>query len=473
MVSDISLAAAPSMRSRFRQVSINSANCVSGIARPGATGWIRRACSSKSQMNSRPVPSLGEMPAVPGDDGDARSEQRPADGWNQRHPMHEIQHLRRVRLARTRLSATEQRIAARHRAIGREILGAADPRLAIASGSWEGGAGILGLEPVHHGLDAIYVLVYEVVFLAQPRRHIHMGDVVAGGRIDAVQRLEKNPVTAQAFGDPAHVGPIVTGEAIAQLAQVVAGIGVVESGVAFQRGFTAGRAVFRQRHGEQGVTDSAALAKGAAAAARAFQIAGRQVDALGDGTVDLILVEPLNLCRCDSRTEDAEHRSGMEPARHDRRDEFGGHALHDLVGGRHGGDEFPAGALRYFRRRQRCRQDRDAGMGEHAKRVPLAAGEDHFRIDEGCAAFGESAAVAEHGCDPAAAGLFLLHQRKRLSARRHVAGDQSRCQRLQRDALGPVHHVNRQIGVPQVGDERRELPAQRHGCFLSAVERRA
>ena len=344
--------------------------------------------------------------------------------------MHEVQHLRRIGLARARLSAAQQRIAARDRAVRREILRAADPRLAIAAGRGEGRARILGLEPVHHGLDAIDVLVAEVVLLAQPRRHIDMGDVVAGGRIDAVQRFQEDPVPAETFGDLVQIGAVVAGEAVAQLAEIVAGVGVVEAGIAFQRRFAAGRAMLRQRHGEQRIADGAALAQRTAAAARALQIAGRQIDALGDGAVDLVRVEALDLRRRDRRAEDAEHRSGVEAARHHRRDEFGSHALHDLVGGGDGGEKHFARAARDFRRDEGRRQDRDAGVGEHAERVPLAAGEDHLRIDEGGAALGEFAAVAEHGCDAAAAGLFLLHQREGLPARRHVVRDQRRGQRL-------------------------------------------
>ena len=61
---------------------------------------------------------------------------------------------------------------------------------------------------------------------------------------------------------------------------------------------------------------------------------------------------------------------------------------------------------------------------------------------------------------PAAAGFFLLHQRQGLSAGGHVVGNQRRAQCLQRDALGAVHDLRRQVGVSQVGDERCEFPAQ-------------
>jgi hypothetical protein len=52
-----------------------------------------------------------------------------------------------------------------------------------------------------------------------------MGDVVAGRRIDPVQRLEKDPITAEALGDPVEGGAVVAGEAVAQQALIVAGVG--------------------------------------------------------------------------------------------------------------------------------------------------------------------------------------------------------------------------------------------------------
>jgi adenylate cyclase len=61
MVSEISRWAARSMMSRWRQVSMSSANRPSLIARPGVTGRMRLASSSKSQMNSRPVPSFVKL----------------------------------------------------------------------------------------------------------------------------------------------------------------------------------------------------------------------------------------------------------------------------------------------------------------------------------------------------------------------------------------------------------------------------
>ena len=136
-----------------------------------------------------------------------------------------------------------------------------------------------------------------------------------------------------------EVGAGAAGEAVAQAAEIVAGIGVVEAGLALQRGLAARRAVLRHGDGEQCVAHGAALAQRTAAAARAFQVAGGEVDALRDRAVDLLGVELLQLRRGDRGAEDAEHRAGVEAARHHRGDELGGHPLHHLVAGGDGGEE--------------------------------------------------------------------------------------------------------------------------------------
>ena len=75
-------------------------------------------------------------------------------------------------------------------------------------------------------------------------------------------------------------------------------------------------------------------------------------------------------------------------------------------------------------------------------------------------------AMAQHRRGPAAARLFLLHHRQGLPARRHVAADQRRAQRLQGHALGAVDDLRRQVFVAEAGDESGELSAQRHdGSF--------
>jgi hypothetical protein len=92
-------------------------------------------------------------------------------------------------------------------------------------------------------------------------------------------------------------------------------------------------AVLAQGYREQGVAHDAALAQLPSAAARAFEIHGRQIVAVCNRAVGLIGVEPLQFGGSNSRAKDPEHRPGVKAARHDGRDELGGHALHDLIAG--------------------------------------------------------------------------------------------------------------------------------------------
>ncbi len=193
-----------------------------------------------------------------------------------------------------------------------------------------------------------------------------------------------------------------------------------------------------------------------------------------DRVVHLAGVEPLDFCRRDRRAENPEHRPGVKAARHHARDEFRRHALHDFVAGGDAGQERLARSAARLGGGERRRQDRGAGMGQHAERVPLAAGEDRLGIDKGGPGLGQFRAMAQHGRRPAAARLFLPHQSKRLPARRHVVRHERRRQRLQRHTLGPIDHRRRQLFVGQIGDEGGEFTAQRHDCpliFQRAVSR--
>jgi hypothetical protein len=191
---------------------------------------------------------------------------------------------------------------------------------------------------------------------------------------------------------------------------------------------------------------------------------------LRDRIVHLAGVEPLDFRRRHRRAENAEHRPGMKAARHDGRDELGRHPLHDLVAGGDGREEGLAVDALPFGRRQRGRQCRGAGMGQHAERVPFAAGEDHLGVDESGPGLGQLRAADEHARRPAPARLFLLHQRQRLPARRHVVRDEGRGERLERDALGAVDHRVRQIVVGEAGDKGGELAAERrHGLLPTST----
>ena len=98
-------------------------------------------------------------------------------------------------------------------------------------------------------------------------------------------------------------------------------------------------------------------------------------------------------------------------------------------------------------------------MGQHAEGVPLAAGKNHLGIDESGSGFRKPCAVAQHRSGPAAARLFFLHQRQRLTAGRHVAADKCRGERLERYALGAVDHLGRQVLVAQPRNKAGEFTA--------------
>ena len=210
--------------------------------------------------------------------------------------------------------------------------------------------------------------------------------------------------------DPVQAGPGVAHEAVGEAALVVAHVGVIEAGVAFQDGLAAHVSLPGQRHRQQCVPDRRPLAQRATAAARALEIAAGQARAERDRAVHLVLGEAQHLRGGDRGTEDAEHRTGVKPARHHRRDEVRGQPFHDLVAGDQAGDEIPAGGPGRFRRDERARNDAGARVREHPERVPLAAGEGHLRPGERGAAPGHAGAVHHDGGAVAHAGLVLDHE---------------------------------------------------------------
>src|SRR5207244_8015368 len=127
-----------------------------------------------------------------------------------------------------------------------------------------------------------------------------------GRRIDAVERLEEYPVVAQPGRDLVEARPRVAHEAVGELASVVAGVGVIEAGVALEHGLAADVPLPGQRAGEHRVAPGAALAERASAAARALEVAGGQARAERDRAVQLLLREAQHLRGGDGRTEDAE-----------------------------------------------------------------------------------------------------------------------------------------------------------------------
>ena len=110
------------------------------------------------------------------------------------------------------------------------------------------------------------------------------------------------------------VGSVVAGVTIAEsVPQIVAGVRVIEAGVAFQRCLAAGVPCFAMGHREQRIAHGAAFAQRLPAAARAFEVAGGKVHALRDRAVDLVRVEAVDLRCCDRGTENAEHGAEWKP----------------------------------------------------------------------------------------------------------------------------------------------------------------
>ena len=97
-------------------------------------------------------------------------------------------------------------------------------------------------------------------------------------------------------------------EAVRESAEVVACIRVVEASLTLERRLAARNTVLGHRDRQQGIAHGGAFADRASAAASALQIAARQIDALGDGAVDLLGVQTHELRRGNRGAEDTEDR---------------------------------------------------------------------------------------------------------------------------------------------------------------------
>ena len=65
----------------------------------------------------------------------------------------------------------------------------------------------------------------------------------------------------------------VADEAVGEPAEIVAGVGVIETRFAFEHGLAADVTLLRERDGEHRIAHRAAFAQRASAAARAFEVA--------------------------------------------------------------------------------------------------------------------------------------------------------------------------------------------------------
>ena len=294
------------------------------------------------------------------------------------------------------------------------------------------------------------------MLLAELRRDVDVRDVVAGRGVDAVEGLQEQPFLAEPGRDRGKAGPSVADEAVGEVAPIVAGIGVIEAGVALEGGLARLAALPGERHREHGVAGCGALPQ-----APALEVAPGQVDAEADGVRRLVLGEAHDLRGGDGGAEDAEDGAGVEAARHHRRDEVGGHPLHHLVAGHEAGHEVAPGGALGLGRRERAGDDARAGMQEHAERVPLAAGQDQLGVGEDRAGSGGRRAIHQEGGAARHTRLFPGDELDGLPARGQLRAEERRREGLKRQPLGAVDHLRRQVLVAQAGHPPRKLAADR------------
>src|SRR5262249_8207300 len=252
-----------------------------------------------------------------------------------------------------------------------------------------------------------------------------MGDVVARRRIDAIKRLEEHPTLAELFGDGGEVRVAVAGEAVAQAPFPVSGIGEIEAGLAFEDRLAARYPLACQTDGEQRISYRRAFAHRATSAAAAFEVAGSEVDALGERAVNLFGVEAHDLGERNGGPENAEHRTGMKSPRQDGGNEIRRQTIRDLVTRHHAGQKFAAGATRCLRRHERRRHDGAIRVNHHPEGVPLASGKYHPRIDEGGPGSTKAPPVDERRARAAATALFLLNEANGLLCFREIVAEQT------------------------------------------------
>src|SRR5215510_5861914 len=100
---------------------------------------------------------------------------------------------------------------------------AAGPRLSnIFSRARKSRAGILRFIPVHDRLSAVDIWIPDVVLFTEFGRDIDMRDVIAGKRVDAIERLAKNPILTQVHSDLVEARLRIAGKAVCELSVVVA-----------------------------------------------------------------------------------------------------------------------------------------------------------------------------------------------------------------------------------------------------------
>jgi hypothetical protein len=212
------------------------------------------------------------------------------------------------------------------------------------------------------------------------------------------------------LSDGGEVGRELPCEAVRQTPFLVARVGEIKSGFAFEHRLATWNALARQAYGEQRIAHRSTFAHRATAAATTLQVGCSQVDALCERAVNLVLFQPHDLGDGRCGTEDAEQGTGMETPRQDGRDKIRGEAFHNLVAGHDAGQEFTSRATRGFGGHEGRWQDGATGVSYHAEGVPLAAGERHLRIDEGGAGTRKASSVDQRRDHASGALLVFFHE---------------------------------------------------------------
>ena len=193
---------------------------------------------------------------------------------------------------------------------------------------------------------------------------------------------------------------------------------MIEAGVALEHGLAADVTLLRESDRQHRVANRGALAQCAAAAARPFEVAGRQARAERDRAVHLIFGEAHDLRGGDGGSEDAEHHPGVEAARHHRGNEVGGHPLHDFVARREAGEEVASRGAGRLRGDEGAGDDARPRVRQHAEGIPLAARHRHLGVRERGATPRHPGAVHHDGGAVLHAGFLVADQLHRLAAAR-------------------------------------------------------
>src|SRR5262245_66398107 len=87
-----------------------------------------------------------------------------------------------------------------------------------------------------------------------------MGDVVARRRIDAIERLEEQPLPAKLRGDGVEVCMARARETVAQMSVPVASVGKIEAGLALENRVATRDALAREADGQHCVAHGSTFA---------------------------------------------------------------------------------------------------------------------------------------------------------------------------------------------------------------------